>query len=81
MNLGLHLVHFPRSNPALKRYFGKARFLQLKNVDCGINSEAVYAAKATSKAVFYCKTRGQPECNAGADLAFTKCRQEICEVE
>ncbi len=52
MNLGLHLVHFPRSNPALERHVGKARFLQSKNVDCGINSEAVYAAKATSVAVF-----------------------------
>jgi len=44
--LGLRLVRSNRSYPSLKQDLGKARFSWKEICDRGINSEAVYAAKA-----------------------------------
>jgi hypothetical protein len=36
--------------------------------------------KQRKRSVYFYKTGGQPECNAGADFAFTKACQELCAV-
>jgi hypothetical protein len=56
-----YLVRSYRSNPALKQDLQKARFLESKISNRGINSEAVMPRKWKSGAVFYFITLGQPK--------------------
>jgi len=35
--------------------------------------------KQRKRSGYFCKTRGQPQCNGGTDLAFSEACQEICD--
>jgi len=75
----IYLVRSDRSQPCLETAFWKSKVFGKNIFDCGINSKSDYAAKAKSKAYIFFKTGGKPQCNEGADLAFSKGCQEICD--
>jgi len=74
--LGLRLVRYHRSNPALQQDLGKARFFATKIFDRGIKAIAIMPRKQKATAYFFVKTRGKQKARQRsafcADLALAK---------